>query len=258
MSRTVRSVVAGSAVNPGRVVDSGGAVNSGRDVDAGRAVSTGRPVGVIRGVRPVVLAMAVVLAVVAAACGSDSDDGSAEAPADAASPFGVAPAADADIADSGPLPVFDRATPDTARGMPAPELSGQSLSGEPLTIGDDGRAKVILFVAHWCPHCQAEVPRVVGHLAENPLPDDVDLYGVATSSNPNAPNYPPADWLAEEQWTFPTLDDADNSAAAQYGLSGFPFFVGIDAEGKVVARGSGELTTDQFDQLVEAARSGSL
>ena len=68
----------------------------------------------------------------------------------------------------------------------------------------------------------------------------------------------PAEWLAAEDWTVPTLDDVDNSVAPQFGLSGFPYFVATDADGTVVARGSGELTTDQFDQLVEAARTGSL
>lgn len=142
--------------------------------------------------------------------------------------------------------------------MAIPEVAGETHAGEPITIGPEGPAKVIVFVAHWCPHCQSEVPRIVEHLEGEPLPDDVELYGVSTSINPDAPNFPPEAWLEEEDWTFPTLVDTDNSVAEEFGLSAFPFFVAVDAEGDVVARGSGELTTDQFDQLVEAARSGSL
>ena len=147
---------------------------------------------------------------------------------------------------------------DSARGCTIPTAEGLDLDGEAITIGPDGPAKLIVFVAHWCPHCQAEVPRIVEHLADTPMPDDVDLVAVSTSANPAAPNYPADAWLDDEGWTVPTLDDVDNAAALQFGLSAFPFFVAVAAEGAVVARGSGELTMDQFDALVEAARTGSL
>ncbi len=207
-----------------------------------------------------------VVALLSTGCGSESNDDS---------PFGAEPSGQAadrgsgDEAD-GPtggddpsasgtaLPRFDPEAEDTARGMTIPEVSGQTHAGEPITIGPDGTAKVIVFVAHWCPHCQNEVPRIVEHLDGDPLPDDVELYGVSTSINPSAPNHPPEAWLEAEGWTFPTLADTDNSVATQFGLSAFPYFVAVDAEGAVVARGSGELSTDQFDQLVEAARTGSL
>jgi len=54
------------------------------------------------------------------------------------------------------------------------------------------------------------------------------------------------------------IDDAQNSAATALGTSGFPFFVAVDAQGKVVVRGSGELTMDQVSQLIESARTGSV
>jgi thiol-disulfide isomerase/thioredoxin len=174
------------------------------------------------------------------ACGSD----------DASAPASPEPVGDA-------LPRFE-GDPDGAAGMPIPEVSGETLDGEAITIGPDGPARVIVFLAHWCPHCQAEVPRIVEHLAENPLPDDVELLGVATSTNPDAPNYPPGAWLDREGWTAPTLDDVDNTVAPKFGLSAFPFFVAVGPDGTVVVRGSGELSVEEFDQLVEAARTGSL
>ena len=194
--------------------------------------------------------VALLLAVVAltlTGCGSDDPD-----PIAGGSEPGVCP-----VEPGEALPMLSDGD-DSARGCTIPTAEGLDLDGEAITIGPDGPAKLIVFVAHWCPHCQAEVPRIVEHLADTPMPDDVDLVAVSTSANPAAPNYPADAWLDDEGWTVPTLDDVDNAAALQFGLGAFPFFVAVDAEGAVVARGSGELTMDQFDALVEAARTGSL
>ena len=156
------------------------------------------------------------------------------------------------------LPMLGADGSDSARGCTIPEVEGVDLAGKPMAITGDAPAKVIVFAAHWCPHCQKEIPLIVEHLAGKPMPDDVELIGVSTSANPDAPNYPAVDWLEREKWTAPTLDDVDNSVAQKFGVSGFPFFVAVDAKGKVIARGSGELTMEQFDTLVAAAGKGSL
>ena len=156
-----------------------------------------------------------------------------------------------------PLPLFEDPENDQAVGMTIPTVTGTDLDGKPMTISADGKAKVILFVAHWCPHCQREVPTIVKHLKDTPLPADVELLAVSTAVDPSAPNYPPVKWLKREGWTAPTMaDTADKLVASYYGLSGFPFFVVADAEGKVVFRTSGEISMDQFDALVKAAETG--
>ncbi len=157
------------------------------------------------------------------------------------------------------LPLFDANLPaDPAVGMTIPTVEGVDFDGEAVSIAPDGDAKVLLFVAHWCPHCQREVPRIQAYLDENPLPDDVELITVSTGVRPGGDNYPPSEWLAREGWEAPVLvDDEQGTAAATYGLSAFPYFIAVDADGKVVARASGELSTEDFATLVEAARQGS-
>jgi cytochrome c biogenesis protein CcmG/thiol:disulfide interchange protein DsbE len=146
---------------------------------------------------------------------------------------------------------------DPAVGAAAPELAGARFDGTELRIGDDGRPKVLVFLAHWCPHCQREVPVLVDWLAENGTPDDLDIYGVATATSADRPNYPPSAWLEREGFTPLTLaDDEAGSAAQAYGLAAFPFFVAVDAENQVVARGSGELTVEQLEALFDQARTG--
>jgi cytochrome c biogenesis protein CcmG/thiol:disulfide interchange protein DsbE len=143
-----------------------------------------------------------------------------------------------------------------AVGATAPILRGSSFDGTAVRIEPgDGTRKIILFVAHWCPHCQREAPLLVDFLAANPLPDDIELVAVSTGVDANAPNYPPQGWLAEEGWRAPVLaDSADNDAAAAYGLTSYPYFVALRGDGSVVARVTGELTAEQFAALVAAAR----
>jgi thiol-disulfide isomerase/thioredoxin len=148
---------------------------------------------------------------------------------------------------------------DAAVGLPAPSVLGQTFDGRELAVdASDGRPKVLVFLAHWCPHCQAEVPRITEWLEAEGAPADVDLYGVATATSSTQGNYPPAQWLSREGWPVPTLvDDEEGTIASAFGLSGFPFFVVLDAEGTVVERASGELSTEQFAGLVDAAAAGA-
>jgi hypothetical protein len=71
------------------------------------------------------------------------------------------------------------------------------------------------------------------------------------------PNWPASSWLSRAGWTTPTVADAGNQASTAYGLAAFPYWVVVGADGKVVERRAGELTTDQIDGLVQAAREGS-
>lgn len=148
---------------------------------------------------------------------------------------------------------------DAAVGSTAPTLTGETFTGAPLTIPAAGKPAIIMFVAHWCPHCNAEVPKIVDDLAASGLPNGVDLYAVATGTNAQAPNFPPGDWLHDKGWPVPTIaDDQTGTAANAFGVASYPTFVVLDAQGKVVARTSGELPMDQFHQLITLAQgSGS-
>lgn len=143
---------------------------------------------------------------------------------------------------------------DPAVGKPLPTIAGTGFDDEQRTIGaKDGVARVIVVVAHWCPHCQREVPRIVDWAKEGKLPDGVEVTTIATASSDSQANYPPAAWLAQEDWPFDTIaDDETGSAAEALGLDGYPFMVFVNADGTVAKRTSGELPIDDFDANVEA------
>ncbi len=153
------------------------------------------------------------------------------------------------------LPLMpQQAVQDTsANGLTPPSLSGEDFAGNPVSITDDGRAKAIVFVAHWCPHCQQEVPRVQAWLDSTGGNADVDLYSVSTAVRPTGTNFPPSEWLDTEGWEVPVIvDDADGSAHLAYGAGGFPYWVFLNSDGTVAMRTSGELTTDQLEQTLNA------
>lgn len=157
------------------------------------------------------------------------------------------------------LPRYTSGAADTAVGSRLPTLSGTGIDGASLTIGPDGRAKVIVILAHWCPHCQAELPRLVDWLGANTVPDSVDIVALTTSIQPTGTNYPPSAWLSREGWDRPTLvDDANDTALNALGMGNFPGFVFVGADGLIQRRLTGELGMDQFGQLVDAlgGRSG--
>ena len=146
---------------------------------------------------------------------------------------------------------------DAAVGATIPTVTGEQFDGSTVVIRPDGKPQVILAVAHWCPHCQAEVPRIQQWLDDNSMPSDVEIVAIATSNDATRVNYPAGDWLRSEAWSVPTLvDDEANTAAQALGVTGFPGFIVVGADGKVVQRASGEITTEQWEGLLEAARSG--
>jgi len=130
---------------------------------------------------------------------------------------------------------------DPSVGSLAPELSGVSFDGTPISISNQGRPKLVLFLAHWCPLCQREVPAIERYSAENDFPEGIDFISVATASSPDRPNWPPSAWLEREDWSIPTLvDDEAFSALRAFGQGGFPYYVFVDRNGLVALRMSGQ------------------
>jgi len=149
-----------------------------------------------------------------------------------------------------PLPRLEPGI-DAAIGTAAPTISAQNLDGDRVTIAADGTARLLGFFAHWCPHCQEELPATSAWLAANPLPAGVEVIAVSTAVDESAPNYPPSDWFEREAWPAPVLlDSPGGDIASGFGLSAFPYWVAVDADGTVIARMTGQLNDTQLDTLV--------
>lgn len=153
------------------------------------------------------------------------------------------------------LPEFSDAAIDPAIGVMAPVLTGQGFTGN-LVVTSPGAPTLLVFLAHWCGFCQREVPLLVKWNSAGEVPVGLDVIAITTSTDPASPNFPPSEWLAREK--FPPLwpvmtDSGEKTAATAFGVSGFPFFVLLDAEGKVALRLSGEVGTGVLTEQINQA-----
>jgi cytochrome c biogenesis protein CcmG/thiol:disulfide interchange protein DsbE len=194
----------------------------------------------------VVAIAAVVIAVVASSGGSDSNSAAK----------GSKETAPVTVSGTKLASFTSGASSDGAVGSTIPTLTGSTLDGKPIEITPNGKPQMLVFVAHWCPHCQAEVPRIVT-LANDGVFDGVDVTAIATGTNSGYPNYPPSTWLKNEDWPFPVMADSTGfDAAKAFGLASYPYVVFVDADGKVVGRTSGEIAPADLTKMVEALKAG--
>ena len=134
---------------------------------------------------------------------------------------------------------------DPARGKIAPVVNGFGFDGAPLTIAPTGKPMLVVFLAHWCPHCNAEIPRLIEWKDSGAMPADLGVVGVSTGARDDAPNWPPSQWVVDKAWPWPVMaDNEDQNAAVAFGVSGYPGLILLDGDGKVLARRSGEADID--------------
>ena len=213
-------------------------------------------------------------ATTAAVSGDDTtDDAGDDAPATTAtsggSPDAPTPTIDPELPDEfldgagpvaivgDPLPPFPEEGDDPAVGMTAPVLVGETIEGEPTTIDAsvDGPTWVV-FLAHWCSHCNAEIPVINQLRDEGRIPDGINVVGISTAYNPGRPNWPPDEWLEEMDWTFPAVNDGIDTVKGVYigadafGIGGFPFSMLVDGDGVVTTRWAGGRTADELEALL--------
>jgi thiol-disulfide isomerase/thioredoxin len=152
------------------------------------------------------------------------------------------------------LAEFGDPSNDPAVGVASPVVAGQSFDGTPITIGGPSQGPTLLvFLAHWCPHCNAEIPELIEVDERGGIPADLAVIGVSTAVAADRPNYPPSEWIVDKGWPWPTMaDDAQSSAFIDFGGSGFPFLVMLDADGNVLGRQSGESSADEIQSWVES------
>ena len=157
-----------------------------------------------------------------------------------------------------PLPPYDSpSSPDAAVGLAAPAVDGQDYDSNPSSIGgpSDGPT-MLVFLAHWCPHCNDEIPVLVDLNDNGDLPEDLDVIGISTAVDEAGPNYPPSKWLVDKDWPWPVLaDSVDSEAFLSNGGTGFPFTVMLDEDGNVLARKAGAASAEETLAWIDAALS---
>jgi thiol-disulfide isomerase/thioredoxin len=153
--------------------------------------------------------------------------------------------------DSLPAFVHGAAT-DEGIGLTAPTVVGTDSFGTPVAIEHDGTPKAIMLLAHWCSHCQNEVPAVQAWLDATGGVPGVEIIAVITSYVPDRGNWPPQDWLEREKWTPNVIyDDAVSSIYRAYGTGPFPYWVFLNGDGTVALRAAGEMGVETLELILD-------
>jgi len=108
-------------------------------------------------------------------------------------------------------------------GLPVPEVSGTDFAGNPVGIAADGKAKLIVALAHWCPYCNEEVPVLMDWYAAG-VPESIEVVSLHVFSNPARVHFPPATWVQDIDWTLPLIadDGANSPSPPPWGSRQFP------------------------------------
>lgn len=206
-----------------------------------KTVSSGAMLGIVLGA--VVLLAAVVAIAIGVTSGGDS---SAAAGDEQYRPVR--------ITSGGALPPGAGSSDDPAIGQAAPGLDGGSFDGTAVSFTPGGgQPTLVVFGAHWCPHCQVELPHLQELVNEGRMPEGLQIVAVSTGVQQGAENYPPSAWFDEMQWSNPVIaDDEASSAARAFGLESYPMLVAVDGNGVVQGRVTGELTDEQLTTFLQS------
>jgi cytochrome c biogenesis protein CcmG, thiol:disulfide interchange protein DsbE len=181
--------------------------------------------------------------------------GSATTAPGASNPGETSPGASAEVwpvtITGEPLAALPDDGTDPTVGTPAPGLSGFTFDGSAVAVDPSKGPVLLVFLAHWCPHCNDEVPVIVDWHADGGVPEGLQVIAVTTAVDPSRDNFPPSSWIQSFGWPFPVLADSAASEAAQaFGLSGLPFSVIVGEDGTVLGRIAGELGRDGYEAWV--------
>jgi cytochrome c biogenesis protein CcmG/thiol:disulfide interchange protein DsbE len=149
---------------------------------------------------------------------------------------------------AGTVTIDREATTKLASGEPIPDFEAPELEGGTIAWADQvGRPTVLAIWAPWCPHCQAELPRLAAALENHP---DVQLVTITTAYGAQ-PGPTPGGYMADEGLSFPVAVDDDAGTLMQgFGVSGFPTTYYVASDGTVVTSTEGEVDPAELESIL--------
>lgn len=133
---------------------------------------------------------------------------------------------------------------------PAPTISGQTLTGNTLTI-QPGKVTVLNVWASWCSPCRAEAPTLQDFATKNP---SINFVGILTRDNLSAAQ----SFVSRFKISYPSF--VDDSLIAKFRgtlpANAIPTTLVIDQMGRVAARISGEATVAMLSEVLSKVAGG--
>lgn len=171
-----------------------------------------------------------------------------------ASEAGVAPEAAEGSQDS------EASDSETQKVIPALDFSLKDQFGNTHTLADyKGKIIFMNFWATWCGPCRAELPDIQ-KLYEKYSADTekgVVIFGIAgPGMGQETTEDGVAEFLEENNLTYPVLMDTEGKLFNGYGIQAFPTTFMIDKEGNVFGYVSGQLTYDFMEDIIRQTMEG--
>lgn len=146
--------------------------------------------------------------------------------------------------------------------IPAPNLEGVTLDGEPLALADlSGHVVVLNVWGSWCSPCRAEAPELA-RLARETASEGVRFVGINTRDTTAAAQA----FVRTFDIPYPSVVDSDGQLLLQFEgiipITAVPSTVVIDSRGDIAAKVVGQITYATLrglidDELEIDARDGS-
>ena len=169
----------------------------------------------------------VLVTLVAAACGGNAAETTAEFP---------------DLGDLG-------SGQGIASEDAAPDFTVETLDGEGFSLAahlsDDGRPVFLNLWASWCPPCKAEMPDIDAAATAN---EAVKFVGVAIEDDPADS----AEFATSIGIQYTIGFDEQNEVSNGYSPVGLPASYIISADGEILERIYGSVTEDEINEKIEA------
>lgn len=147
-------------------------------------------------------------------------------------------------------------------GQSAPNFKLQGIDKKTYNLADYKGQKAVFveLFAIWCPHCQAEAPRIDSiyskykekgvaffDIQASPYGKDYETTHDTSAASIEDFNF----FKNTFHVTFPILQDQNSTTATNYGLTSYPTFYIIDKSGKVTYTNTGEVSPDELSSEIE-------
>jgi thiol-disulfide isomerase/thioredoxin len=133
----------------------------------------------------------------------------------------------------------------------APAVSGTDLDGKPLALSSyAGKVVVLNFWASWCPPCRSEAP-ALEQVYTDTRASGVQFVGVDIRENGASDG---TNFVTTHHIDYPSFADQSSRIALEFrktGVESPPTTIIIDRQGRIAARGLGEMTYSQLLSVVQ-------
>ena len=142
---------------------------------------------------------------------------------------------------------------DNFRGINSPVIEFKIPEENIYITYPENTPTIFLFVAHWCPFCQEEIPEVKKWIEDNDiLNKGVNVVLIVTSTDSNKVKLSTRLLgFIMKVGKYPVIyDDSTNSLADYFGVSYFPSWVFTESNGQVAFTHAGKIGLEELTKLI--------